>query len=511
MGNYQIILRNIKSIKELVFPFPERKGIYVLTGVNGCGKTSLLTALSRLGNKNAFSNYKSNRAIDQYRNASVEYIIPDSRVKYIHGSSRWVPSPKRNNFILSQFPFSNTKFITAAGTRFYTQEQIGNGNTRYTNASNYIREAMNQILGTTKFNDLQYITIGVIRGRQRRPRRDNKLYVIRNQTAYYSEQNFSLGERLLLNTLDELESVSPNTLVLIDEVELSLHPIAQGRFYDYLAKQAKDKDLAVLISTHSGSLIRHATQRYFLENEGDGLIKVHRNCYPAYILQHVASHEEHQCDFYFFVEDDMAEKYFRTILKYFRRENNLTHIYAVEPVGGYDSVIKFVQNISSMGIPKQKAQAVLDADASDSYHELQNKGNDRTPAENKKYELFQNNRENISYLSITPELGIWLWLEQNKEIFKTYFENEHGGVIFDVAEAINQTSIEESVNIDVNATPAQLRAWAKGCFMNFKERIHNFQHSISEEIVVDNMIECYVKNTYNNDNIRALVYPLINR
>lgn len=33
------------------FPFPERKGVYVLTGANGSGKTSLLIALCRLGDK----------------------------------------------------------------------------------------------------------------------------------------------------------------------------------------------------------------------------------------------------------------------------------------------------------------------------------------------------------------------------------------------------------------------------------------------------------------------------
>ena len=39
---FKIKLRNIKGIKKMDFPFPERKGVYVLTGANGSGKTSLL-------------------------------------------------------------------------------------------------------------------------------------------------------------------------------------------------------------------------------------------------------------------------------------------------------------------------------------------------------------------------------------------------------------------------------------------------------------------------------------
>lgn len=71
-----------------------------------------------------------------------------------------------------------------------------------------------------------------------------KLYVIKDpKNNYYSEQNFSLGERLLLNSLDFIEKIKERSLLLIDEVELALHPIAQIKFYDYLTKIAKEKKI----------------------------------------------------------------------------------------------------------------------------------------------------------------------------------------------------------------------------------------------------------------------------
>ena len=63
---------------------------------------------------------------------------------------------------------------------------------------------------------------------------------------------------MLLNILDLLQNIAPKTLLLIDEVELSLHPIAQIKFYDFLKRQANSKNLAIVISTHSSSLIKHA-------------------------------------------------------------------------------------------------------------------------------------------------------------------------------------------------------------------------------------------------------------
>lgn len=72
---------------------------------------------------------------------------------------------------------------------------------------------------------------------------------------------------------------------------------------------------------------------------------------------------------------------------------------------------------------KKKSSGFLDKDAEDAYNELEAKGNNRTEAENKKFDLFKNNHKNISYLSITPELGVWQWLENNPEIFKTFLTN----------------------------------------------------------------------------------------
>lgn len=509
-----VTLENIRGVKKLVFPFPEKKGVYVLTGTNGCGKTSLMIALNRIGNGWAFKAFpilKHGLGVDPFKNATITYGIDENhKVSYIHRQQRWVPSPYTRHNIFAQFPFCRTEFVSANG-KLFTQPKKLDKKSKLKDAAKETKDAMNEILDTTRFSNLQYYAVGQKKGRKTTYYRSDKLYIIKDGNHTYSESNFSLGENLLLNTLDALENVHDNTLLLIDEVELALHPVAQSKLYEYLEKQADDKNLAIILSTHSATLIRQAKHCIYLEKETDGQVEVLNNCFPAYILKQVGSAAERHCDFYFFVEDDMAERYVRTVLHRFFKDNNINYIYSVEPVGGYDSVMRFVQNIETMGIPKKKAQAILDADAQESYQWLLDKGNDRMEGDNRKLALFQNNQSNITYLSITPELGVWQWIEQNKKTFKSYYESEHRGCVYDIEDCINQTSTEESNTRKNATTQGRLRNWAKGCFRNFKERVHKLDNMITEDAVINDMMECYVKNTYNKADVEPIIKSLINR
>ena len=50
-----IKIHNTKGIKRLTFTFPEHKGVYLLVGPNGTGKTTLLTCIDRICNPYAFA------------------------------------------------------------------------------------------------------------------------------------------------------------------------------------------------------------------------------------------------------------------------------------------------------------------------------------------------------------------------------------------------------------------------------------------------------------------------
>ncbi|WP_432376727.1 AAA family ATPase, partial [Phocaeicola dorei] len=177
---YKITLKNIKSINYLEFSFPDKNGVYLLTGGNGCGKTTLLIALNRLGDNLAFSkNIKTSTAgFDSFRDAQIIYSTEHDSVIYHRAGIRWVPTPRSKSNLIKTFPCQNILYLSTSGLRFYAQEPKDLKDQRHNAVSDEIINPLNDILNTSKFNDLKYIKIKSPKGKQRHLHRDNKLYVI---------------------------------------------------------------------------------------------------------------------------------------------------------------------------------------------------------------------------------------------------------------------------------------------------------------------------------------------
>lgn len=342
---YTITIDNTKGINHLEFQMPENQGVYLLTGENGSGKTTLMVAINRMGNPTALTSLKVGRhmpntyAIDTYNNSKITYSNGAETVTYTRQDVRWVPRPRSNSKLLDNFPYHNRMtFITTSGMRFYTQDfDTINSHEVLNDASQNMKESLNSIFQTNKFNNLKYVTIRNMHGRQKSLHRNNKLYLINEGPGRkYSEQNFSLGERLVLNVLDDVETLGDNSMLLVDEIELALHPIAQVKFYDLLSRLANEHHLIVIISTHSVSLINHASNILYLKKEDNGNINVLKDCRPAYILKNIGSEQDIKPDFVFFVEDKMARLYLTPILRRLIATTSLPINYQVVPVGGYE-------------------------------------------------------------------------------------------------------------------------------------------------------------------------------
>lgn len=508
---YKVTLKNIRGISLLEFPFPEKKGVYLLTGANGCGKTTLLIALNRLGDNLAFSrNLKvSSAGFDSFRDAQIIYSNENDYVTYRRTGIRWVPTPKSKSSLIESFPCKNILFLTTSGLRFYAQDPKELKHYTHNVVSPNIINPLNQILSTCRFSDLKFIKTKNLKGKQKKLHRENKLYVIQDSTGnYYSEQNFSLGERLLLNTLDFIETIKDKSLLLIDEIELALHPVAQIKFYDYLEKIAKDKNLTVIISTHSSSLIKHANKRFYLENH-NGNISVLSNCYPAYILRDIATEEDMKPDFIFFVEDVMAQRYTHFLLNKYLKEKGSNLIYKIIPVGGYKQVIELIENYPTLSFPLKRIQTMLDGDVKETYKEIQRKSN-KTDADVALINLFRRNKKNISFLPITPELGVWEWLISNGNILQQAIESRYGSQPFNVQTIIQTVDEEEIVYKSGN-----LRNWAKGCFKNLSSKICPLIVDFQEADLFKCLFECYIDTLMSDPNqmnqIKAFFSRILNR
>jgi energy-coupling factor transporter ATP-binding protein EcfA2 len=71
----------------------------------------------------------------------------------------------------------------------------------------------------------------------------------------YSEFNFGAGEASVIHLVADAESLPDNSLILIEEIENGLHPVAVRRLVEYFIDVSKRKKLQVVFTTHSDHAI----------------------------------------------------------------------------------------------------------------------------------------------------------------------------------------------------------------------------------------------------------------
>ncbi|WP_416866695.1 MAG: AAA family ATPase [Imperialibacter sp.] len=513
----RIEIRNIKHIRNLEFKLPS-PGVHVLTGSNGCGKTTLLACILRIRYHRSFQdNFKtsSDSRLDNFNSGYIKYIVNDRSVSYQHAGVRWPPHPRTNYSILSQFGYPEVRFLPATGNRLYIHDSELNPSD-FRPVSQWIKDDLNRLLETSKFGNLRYVQTGSQRGPGSGSQRWKRAYVIKiggtNNTTYYSEKNFSLGEILILNTLLLIGDVPDQSMLLIDELEMALHPRVQVRLLRYLEEKAAEKRLTILISTHSSSLIKCAKSLIYLENPSDDLgnIKVHYGAYPAQILKEIAVEEDIQPDYVFAVEDEMAELLLRETVDYYFRlyPDRIRPVCKFLPIGGYPEVMRYSRNtFNYLHSSKIGQYAFLDADVFDTRNALDALGNGRTPAQQNEWELFNSLGERLKFLPITPELGIWRWLVGSVASIQIRLNTHFMDVTFNLADLVDSAANEFPDNADNPRDPAKKR---------LRKLVQELQTRTNEDSKRINryLFGLYVEEYYCHQNeqnsLRGLLGPVFN-
>lgn len=80
---------------------------------------------------------------------------------------------------------------------------------------------------------------------------------IKKNNLDYSEAFAGSGEFAVIKIVYEILKCDQNSLVLLDEPEVSLHPGAQERLINFLLEQTKLKKIQIVIATHSPTMVRH--------------------------------------------------------------------------------------------------------------------------------------------------------------------------------------------------------------------------------------------------------------
>lgn len=108
--------------------------------------------------------------------------------------------------------------------------------------------AVSDILGRG-YEDIKYVRHGFFNC-------DAYTCLMRIAGLRYTEAFAGSGEFAIVKIVTSVLRANPNSLILLDEPEVSLHPGAQDRLIDFLAKCVKQHKHQVVISTHSPSIVR---------------------------------------------------------------------------------------------------------------------------------------------------------------------------------------------------------------------------------------------------------------
>lgn len=367
MESIKVTIHDIKNIIEAELELPFENGIYTIVGANGCGKSTIMLCLGQL-----ISNQLSKLTqSDHGNNASVAFEVDGKKViwKY-YSSHHW---KRKGDSVFYKGMYEGSLFY---GTRFEDSTNIEDlvekgiiGGDNINNADEYVIQQMSYIL----HGDLShYSTLKRIKNRTIAQSFgiSNLPYFIEANSSLISQYRMSSGECLLVSLLHFLYNsierrsipINQKAIVIIDELELALHPIAVVRLMDYLKELVNEHpNLIVYLSTHSPEVIKAISPKdlYKITNR-NGRISMENNCYPSYLIRDLYSSVSP--DFLLLVEDKLSQLFVnRILLNYSLRHSKLIHCV---PVGGWKQVLDLHQELYSKKIlgTQTTIVSILDGD-----------------------------------------------------------------------------------------------------------------------------------------------------
>lgn len=164
-----------------------------------------------------------------------------------------------------------------------------------------------------------------------------KTVVISDDVLKYSEAFAGSGESSVIILVDEIMDAKEKSLILLDEPETSLHPMAQKRMVDFICEAVKRHRHQVVISTHSPFFIQklppHAIKT--LLSSADG-IEIMPSSYPEDAFALLGAEELAQKTV--FVEDKLSVEIVKRCIKL--KHPNLVEAISVRAIsGGAETII----------------------------------------------------------------------------------------------------------------------------------------------------------------------------
>lgn len=350
MSELKLEIKNIKNIQRADVTIPVEKGVYCLVGANGVGKSTVLSCLAQTVFKSSLKTL--NEEDFDAATSSVAFTYKNGTTIWKCNNNIWT-STSSNEEIHFNGMYEGSLFY---GTRFADSISVDQlfkdgkiKNSDIVDADDYIKENLSYILHG---NYNYYKNLKRIRNKKiaHELRFKNTPYFIEVRNNHLiSQYRMSSGECLLISLLHfiynalirrSLPTDQP-ILMLVDEIELALHPVAVKRFIALLNELIKNhENLTIVLTTHSPEVIHEIrpSNIYMLEHSSkDNSIRVVNPCYPSYAIRDVYMHDGF--DYVILVEDLLAKYLIETSIKSLGLGSS--RLINVLPVGGWENVLRF--------------------------------------------------------------------------------------------------------------------------------------------------------------------------
>ena len=308
---YEMELENIKGFNNQIvrFQFP----VTALIGPNGGGKTTVLGAAACAYKETKPGKYfpKCGKYDNSMQHWKINYKIVDknvnpkaeinrtavfsnykwtrdgllSRNTLSFGVSRTIPATERRELK----SFANGKFVMP-------DEKITK---LKTDVCDYVGKILDKDI--TDFFVIESAT-------------NSKINVLSGKTKRgdsYTEFHFGAGESSIIRMVTEIEQCEDNSLILIEEIENGLHPLAVRRLVEYLIRVALRKKVQVIFTTHSNEALKPLPDKAIWVCANDEIFQGKLNIESLRALTGEVS-----AKMVVYVEDVFAERWIETILSY---------------------------------------------------------------------------------------------------------------------------------------------------------------------------------------------------
>ena len=351
-----LTINGLRKIINLNISF-ENKNVTGIFGVNGVGKTTLIHTLLCLykapaGKKNfnfgAFFKRCRDHEFDHTQIIAKVHFRNQRDVKDVEyeykkspGSDRWTPKtssrPEREVFYLgisSCIPSIEEEIKVTQKYRYIDGAIV----------SDNVRIVASRILG------IQYSSII----HSTRGKKDHYHATINNGDEYYSI-SMGAGEQRVLRILEFLENIPNYALVVIDEIDLTLHTAALNKLLDHLVFVANNKNIQIIFTSHREEILtRNDINIRHLIQTSNGTICLNNanpdcfDCLTGRILRPLEV----------YVEDDLAA----TIVATCAEEIGIKKRVSIHHYGSCENAFVLGSALHIMGIPINNKLFVLDGD-----------------------------------------------------------------------------------------------------------------------------------------------------